>query len=117
MFAFSRNWFARNAPSLEPFGMLALFGLLTAGPAILTLRVLDPALVLPAYSILLLAEAVVTGIVAHVMHVPEKAADIILWDLAGAFTLIGCAAAVFGEPDQAALFLEEQAELRSDPRP
>ena len=116
MFAFSRNWFARNAPSLEPFGMLALFGLLTAGPAILTLRVLDPELVLPAFSVLLLAEAAITVIIAHVMHVPEKAADITLWDLAGAFTLIGCAAAVFGEPDQAALFLEEQAELRSDSR-
>jgi len=31
--------------------------------------------------------------------------------------LIGCAAAVFGEPDQAALFLGEQMDLRSDSRP
>jgi hypothetical protein len=97
--------------------MLALFGLLTIVPAILTLRMLEPELVLPALSVLLLAEATVAGIVAHVMHVPENAADITLWDFAGAFTLIGCAAAVFGEPDQAALFLEEQAELRLASRP
>ena len=97
--------------------MLALFGLLTIVPAILTLRMLEPELVLPALSVLLLAEAAVAGIVAHVMHVPENAADITLWDFAGAFTLIGCAAAVFGEPDQAALFLEEQAELRLASRP
>jgi hypothetical protein len=97
--------------------MLALFGLLTIAPAILTLRMLEPELVLPAFSVLLLAEAAVAGIVAHLMHVPENAAEITLWDFAGAFTLIGCAAAVFGEPDQAALFLEEQAELRLASRP
>jgi hypothetical protein len=97
--------------------MLALFSLLTIAPAILTLRMLEPELVLPAFSILLLAEATVAGIVAHLLHVPENAADITLWDFAGAFTLIGCAAAVFGEPDQAALFLEEQGELCSVSRP
>jgi hypothetical protein len=117
MFAFSPNWFTRNAPALEPFAMLALFGVLTAAPAILTLRMLEPELVLPAFSILLFAEAAVTGVVAYAMHVPENAADITLWDFAGAFTLIGCAAAVFGEPDQAALFLGEQMDLRSDSRP
>jgi hypothetical protein len=117
MFAFSRNWFARHAPLLEPFGMFALFSLLTAVPAILTLHMLEPELVLPAFSILLLAEAAVAGMLAHVIHVPEDAANVTLWDFAGAFTLIGCAAAVFGEPDQAALFLEEQIEQRAIARP
>ena len=43
--------------------------------------------------------------------------DITLWDLAGGFTLIGCAAAVFGEPDQAALFLTEQGGPRATSQP
>jgi hypothetical protein len=29
-----------------------------------------------------------------------------LWDIAGAFTMMGCAAAIFSEPDQVALFFE-----------
>ena len=117
MFAFSANWIRRNAPSLEPFGTLALFSLLTAGPAILMLRMLEPELVLPAFSILLFVEAAVAGIVARLIHIPANATDVTLWDFAGALTLIGCAAAVFGEPDQAALFLEEQGEQRSVSRP
>lgn len=87
--------------------MLTLFGLLTALPAVLALHLLEPELVLPAFSLLLFAEAAFVMIAAHVIHVPNDADDITLWDLAGGFTLIGCAAAMFGEPDQAALFLEQ----------
>jgi len=36
---------------------------------------------------------------------------------AGAFTFMGCAAAILGEPDQAALFFEEQAAFRPASRP
>lgn len=87
--------------------MLTLFGLLTALPAVLALHLLEPELVLPAFSLLLFAEAAFVVIAARVIHLPDDADDITLWDLAGGFTLIGCAAAMFGEPDQAALFLEQ----------
>lgn len=87
--------------------MLTLFGLLTALPAVLALHLLAPELVLPAFSLLLFAEAAFVVIAARVIHLPDEADDITLWDLAGGFTLIGCAAAMFGEPDQAALFLEQ----------
>lgn len=87
--------------------MLTLFGLLTALPAALALHLLEPELVLPAFSLLLFAEAAFVVIAARVIHLPDEADDITLWDLAGGFTLIGCAAAMFGEPDQAALFLEQ----------
>jgi hypothetical protein len=106
-----------TAALLEPFGMLALFGLLTALPAILVMRTLDPELVLPAFSVLLFAEAAIAGIVARLIRVPRTAANVTAWDFAGALTLIGCAAAMFGEPDQAALFLEGQGVQRSDSRP
>ena len=93
--------------------MLTLFGLLTALPAVLALHLLEPELVLPAFSILLFIEAAFAVIAARLIHVPDDANGITLWDLAGGFTLIGCAAAMFGEPDQAALFLAEQG----GPRP
>jgi hypothetical protein len=117
MFVSRPNWVMRNAPSLEPFGLMALFSLLTGLSAILTLRVLDRELVLPAFSILLFAEAAIAAIVARLLHVQEKSANVTLWDFAGAFALIGCAAAVLGEPDEAALFFEEQLARRSDSRP
>lgn len=87
--------------------MLTLFSLLTALPAVLAFHLLEPELVLPAFSALLFVEAAFTVIAARLIHSPVNADDITLWDLAGGFTLIGCAAAVFGEPDQAALFLEQ----------
>ncbi|MBR0860355.1 hypothetical protein [Bradyrhizobium liaoningense] len=97
--------------------MLTLFSLLTALPAVLALHLLEPELVLPVFSALLFVEAAFAVIAARLIHVPESADNITLWDLAGGFTLIGCAAAVFGEPDQAALFLEEQSALRPASRP
>jgi len=115
MFAFSPNWIMRNAPSLEPFGLFALFCALTALPAVLMIRVLE--LVLPAFSILLFAEAAVAAILARLISVREREASVTMWDFAGAFTFIGCAATIFAEPDQAVLFLEEQAALRSDSGP
>ena len=88
--------------------MLTLFSLLTALPAVLAFHLLEPKLVLPAFSVLLFVEAAFAVVAARLIHVPGDADDITLWDLAGGFTLIGCAAAVFGEPDQAALLLTEQ---------
>ncbi|WP_314945542.1 hypothetical protein [Bradyrhizobium cosmicum] len=97
--------------------MLTLFSLLTALPAVLALHLLEPELVLPVFSLLLFAEAAFAVIAARLIHVSEDADHITLWDLAGGFTLIGCAAAVFGEPDQAALFLTEQGGPRPSSRP
>ncbi|MDA9425095.1 MULTISPECIES: hypothetical protein [Bradyrhizobium] len=92
--------------------MLTLFSLFTALPAVLALHLLEPELVLPAFSALLFVEAAFAVIAARLIHSPDRTDDITLWDLAGGFTLIGCAAAVFGEPDQAALFLTEQGSAR-----
>lgn len=92
-----------------------LFGLLTALPAVLALHLLEPELVLPAFSLLLFAEAAFAVIAARLIDVPDNADNVTLWDLAGGFTLIGCAAAVFGEPDQAVLLLTEQGRSASRP--
>ena len=92
--------------------MLTLFSVLTALPAVLAIHLLEPELVLPAFSVALFAEAAFAAIAARLIHAPDNAERITLWDLAGGFTLIGCAAAMFGEPDQAALFLTEQGSSR-----
>lgn len=102
----------RKAPSLEPFGMLLLFAVLSALPIVLTLRWVEPALVLPALSLLLFTEAAIAAIAARVIRARTSADHLTLWDFAGAFTFMGCAAAILGEPDQAALFFEEEAALR-----
>ena len=104
----------RKAPLLAPFSMLLLFGVLTALPIILAVRLVEPELVLPALSLLLFVQAAMAAIAARVIHVRTSVAKLNLWDFAGAFTFMGCAAAILGEPDQAALFFEEQAALRTD---
>lgn len=117
MFASNPNWIMRNAPSPEPIGALALGSALIAFPAILMIRVLEPEFVLPAFSILLFVEAAIAAALARLIHVQEHSANATLWDFAGAFTLMGCAAAILGEPDEVALFFEEQIEQLPDTRP
>ncbi|MFK4383674.1 hypothetical protein [Bradyrhizobium sp. USDA 223] len=97
--------------------MLMLFGLLTALPAALAFHLLEPELVLPAFSVLLFIEAAFAVLAARLMRSANSADDITLWDLAGGFTLIGCAAAVLGEPNQVALLLTEQGGIRPSSGP
>jgi hypothetical protein len=76
--------------------------------------VLEPGLVLPAFSMLLFAEAAIAAIVARSIHVHRNSQNVTLWDIAGAFTMMGCAAAIFSEPDQAAQFFEQPVEQHPD---
>jgi hypothetical protein len=78
---------------------------LIAVPAFLMMRLLELELVLPALSILLFSDAAIVAIVAR-----RNSKNAVLWDIAGAFTMMGCAAAIFSEPDQVALFFEQLLE-------
>jgi hypothetical protein len=108
------NWITRNAPSLEPFGILAMLSVLIAVPVFLMIRALEPGLVLPAFSILLFAEAAIAAILARSIHVHRNSDNLTVWDIAGAFVMMGCAAAIFSEPDQAAQFFEQPVEQHPD---
>jgi hypothetical protein len=112
MIASNTRWIKRNAPSLEPFGILALLSVLIAVPAFLMIGVLEPGLVLPAFSMLLFTEAAIAAIVAR--RNAENVENVTLWDIAGAFTMMGCAAAIFSEPDQVAQFFEQPVEQHPD---
>lgn len=99
---------------MESFGVLALLSVLIAVPAFLMIRMLDPILVLPAVSILLFTEAAIAVIVARSIDAHKNSEKVTLWDIGGAFAMLGCAAAIFSEPDQAAPFFEQLVDRRSD---
>lgn len=103
------GWKQRGGFSATSFGVLAL-SVLIAVPTLLIARLLDPALLLPVLSIVLFVGAAVAVIVARWVHAERNSGYVTLWDIAGAFTLMGCAAAIFSEPDQVAQFFEQLAE-------
>jgi hypothetical protein len=84
-----------------------LLSVLIVVPAFLMIRLLEPGFVLPAFSILLFSEAAIAAILARSIQVHRNSENVTLWDIAGAFTMMGCAAAIFSEPDQAAQFFEQ----------
>ncbi|WP_284275496.1 hypothetical protein [Bradyrhizobium iriomotense] len=86
--------------------MLALLSMLIATPALLMICLLEPELVLPALSILLFLGATIAALLARTDSEKVTLQNVTLWDIAGAFTMMGCAAAIFSEPDQVALFFE-----------
>ena len=86
--------------------MLALLSMLIAAPALLMIHLLESELVLPALSILLFSGAMIAALLARTDSENVALENVTLWDIAGAFTMMGCAAAIFSEPDQVALFFE-----------
>ena len=86
--------------------MLALLSMLIAAPALLMIHLLESELVLPALSILLFSGAMIAALLARTDSENVTLENVTLWDVAGAFTMMGCAAAIFSEPDQVALFFE-----------
>src|SRR2546421_6070857 len=114
MIASNARWIMRNVPSLKSFGILALLSVLIAAPAFLMIRLLEPGFVLPAFSILLFSDAAVAAIVARAIHIRINSENVTLWDIAGAFTMMGCAAAIFSEPDQVVRFFEQLFEQHPD---
>ncbi len=58
---------------------------------------LPPEIVLPAVSAVALAAAAVVAVVAFSMPATSRPGPVTAWDVAGALTLIGCAAAILGE--------------------
>ena len=114
MITYNASWIKRNVPSLESFGMLALLSVLVAAPAFLMIRLLERGFVLPAFSILLFSDAAIAAIVARAIHTPRNSQNVTLWDIAGAFTMMGCAAAIFSEPDQVVRLFEQLFEQHPD---
>ena len=114
MIASNAGWIKRNVPSVESIGILTLLSVLIVAPAFLMIRLLEPGFVLPAFSILLFSDAAIAAILAQSIHVHRNSENVTLWDIAGAFTMMGCAAAIFSKPDQVVRFFEQLVEQHPD---
>ena len=72
-------------------------------PAFFIIGVLQPGFIPAGLSILFFSYAAIAAMVAPSIHADRNSENVTLWDIAGAFTLTGCTAAIFSEPDQVAL--------------
>ncbi|MEA3057896.1 MAG: hypothetical protein QOF34_711 [Sphingomonadales bacterium] len=86
---------------------IAMAGAVTAGVAALiaALVLLPPALVFPVTALALLVAAASFAFIAWISP-PEVGSRLVFWDVAGAMTVLGLVAALFGEPEQAAALIE-----------
>ena len=80
--------------------MLLLFGVLTALPIILTVRLVEPALVLPALSLVSFVIACVIALFAYCSGVDRRAPGMTPWDIAAFFTLAWIGAGMISGPAQ-----------------
>ena len=100
---------ARQRPPRCRHGVaLALGGaLMAAGAALVTaLFLLPPLLVFPVTATSLVVAAASMGLIAWGSPGEVGGARLVFWDFAGALTLLGLCAALFGEPEQAVALLE-----------
>jgi len=71
-----------------------------------TIVLLPPALVFPVTAMGLLLAACSLAILAWASPLESGTARLVFWDTAGALTLIGLCAALFGEPEQAVALID-----------
>jgi hypothetical protein len=93
----SRNRWRRFWRSMRPSALGLVFALAVVGPLTTMSLLLPLPLVLPAFGVWSLAFAGLMALFAWYYPRPRAADVVNAWDLAGAFTLIGCAAAILGE--------------------
>jgi hypothetical protein len=96
-----------------PQALAALTLILGLAVFLASLWLLPRPLILPAISVLLLAAAAGIAFIAWRRPKPHQS-QLTYWDLAGAVTFIGIAAALLSEPDQALPLLEGSRPLRTD---
>jgi hypothetical protein len=74
-------------------------------PAIAILLLVRVPLVLPSLSLVSMASAAVIVLLAWWMSVKRTGEAITLWDVAGLYAFLGCAAGMLSDPEQAMEFL------------
>jgi 4-amino-4-deoxy-L-arabinose transferase-like glycosyltransferase len=103
-----------TVPSLRWFGVLAPLCALIVGPAFVIIRVFQPGLIRPAFSILFFSYAAIAAMIAVCIHADRNSKNLTLWDIAGGFSLMGCTAAILSEPAQVPLLFEQLFERHAD---
>lgn len=89
----------RGTAALSPHLALSVLVLLAAAPIVLVAALVPRVAVLPALSLAAIAIAMIAGAVAWWRQAKQHTATVTLWDVAGAFMLIGCAAAMMSQPE------------------
>jgi len=89
----------RGFAALSPHLTLSVMALLAAAPLLLIASLVPPAATLPAISLAAITVAGVAAGVAWWRKANRHGASVTLWDVAGAFVLIGCAAAMMTDPE------------------
>jgi hypothetical protein len=107
-----------SRPAMRPIlagpEAVALATLVLGGAAFLLMLWLLPApLILPVLSVSLLAAAAAVALIAWRRPRPHQS-QLGYWDVAGAVTFIGIAAALLSEPDQVLPLLEGTRPLQTD---
>jgi hypothetical protein len=91
-----------------PQPVLAVAVAVAAGVIVMHALLLPPPLVLPALSAVLIVTALGMAVLAWTQPQPRTpGARITYWDVSVALYLMGCCAAVFGEPEQVLPLMEE----------
>jgi hypothetical protein len=94
--------------------LLWLVSLGVGVPAVLIVLALRSDLVLAAFSVLLFGAAAIAAGLAFAVRAERKTPGLNLWDVAGGLVLTGCAASVFGEPENVALLFEHLFERQPE---
>jgi hypothetical protein len=84
---------------LKPHATLAVLTALAAVPIVLLLPFAPRTLVLPILSLAAIAVAGLVALLAWAFPARAHGDTVTAWDIAGAFALMGCAAAMLSEPE------------------
>jgi len=84
---------------IKPHATLAALIALAAGPLVLVASFTPRPLFLPVVSLLSMAVAGLAASLAWAFRARWHSDNITVWDIAGAFVLIGCAAAMLSKPE------------------
>jgi len=94
-----RSWSHGLAAGLQPHIRLGGLVLLAAAPLFVVAVFVPRALFLPSVALAALGAAATVAFIAWWSRARRHGQTITLWDIAGACTLIGCAAAMLSEPE------------------
>jgi uncharacterized membrane protein YfcA len=81
-------------------------------PLLLLASLLPRPLVLPVLCLIAIAGAAVAAFVAWRRGNAQESSSVTAWDVAGALTFVGCAAAILSNPEQLIHFAENATTLR-----
>lgn len=107
------GWKDRFVRETQSVAILSSLTLAVIVPVLLIAQMLDPELVMIAFSLMFFLGALLAAATAWLIRSKRTPQNLSLWDVAGGLVITGCAASVLAEPDQAVQLFEHLFERRS----